>query len=58
MSDIRPISTTPRPIQCGECGMILTSWAEYHPLTACQLYAVYKNAQQVRAELELPAVKT
>jgi hypothetical protein len=38
--------------------MILTSWAEYHPLTACQLYAVYKNAQQVRAELELPAVKT
>lgn len=39
--------------RCGECGMSLESWSEYHPLEACQLYALTKDAAEVRRLIRL-----
>jgi tRNA(Ile2) C34 agmatinyltransferase TiaS len=39
--------------RCAECGMALESWREYHPLEACQLYALTKDADEVRRLIRL-----
>jgi len=35
---IGPLLEIEPPARCGNCGMWLSSWAEYHPVEFCVLY--------------------
>lgn len=53
---IMPETTIEKPQRtepwCRACGMPLTSWDEFHPKAACDLYRETQDAALVRAEME------
>jgi len=43
---------------CSECGMALVFWGEFHPLDACWLYRLHRDANMVRREVGLPTAES